>query len=32
MESRKFLQSEMEKFLSGEAFEQAEGYVPPESS
>ena len=28
-ESRKFLQDEMEKFLSGEAFEQAEGYVPP---
>lgn len=28
-ESRKFLQTEMEKFLSGEAFEQAEGYVPP---
>ena len=29
-ESRQFLQSEMEKFLAGEAFEQAEGYVPPE--
>ena len=28
-ESRKFLQQEMEKFLSGEDFEQAEGYVPP---
>jgi Fe-S cluster biosynthesis and repair protein YggX len=28
-DSRKFLQGEMEKFLSGEAFEQAEGYVPP---
>lgn len=27
--SRKFLQQEMEKFFSGEAFEQAEGYVPP---
>lgn len=29
-ESRKFLQDEMEKFLAGEEFEQAEGYVPPE--
>jgi Fe-S cluster biosynthesis and repair protein YggX len=28
-ESRKFLQGEMEKFLAGEDFEQAEGYVPP---
>jgi len=28
-EARKFLQQEMEKFLSGEDFEQAEGYVPP---
>ncbi len=28
-ESRKFLQGEMEKFLAGEEFEQAEGYVPP---
>lgn len=27
--SRKFLQAEMEKFLAGEDFEQAEGYVPP---
>lgn len=27
-ESRKFLAEEREKFLSGEAFEQAEGYVP----
>ncbi|MDA8789568.1 oxidative damage protection protein [Pseudomonadales bacterium] len=27
-ESRAFLQAEMNKFLSGEAFEQAEGYVP----
>lgn len=27
--SRKFLQGEMEKFFSGEDFEQAEGYVPP---
>jgi Fe-S cluster biosynthesis and repair protein YggX len=28
-DSRKFLQVEMDKFLAGEAFEQAEGYVPP---
>jgi Fe-S cluster biosynthesis and repair protein YggX len=28
-EARQFLQQEMDKFLSGEAFEQAEGYVPP---
>ena len=28
-ESRKFLQVEMDKFLAGEDFEQAEGYVPP---
>jgi Fe-S cluster biosynthesis and repair protein YggX len=28
-EARKFLQQQMEKFLSGEDFEQAEGYVPP---
>ena len=28
-DSRKFLQGEMEKFLAGEEFEQAEGYVPP---
>lgn len=28
-EARQFLQQEMEKFLSGEDFEQAEGYVPP---
>ncbi|MGB5326429.1 MAG: oxidative damage protection protein [Pseudomonadales bacterium] len=27
-DARKFLQQEMEKFLSGEDFEQAEGYVP----
>lgn len=27
--ARKFLQQEMEKFLAGEDFEQAEGYVPP---
>lgn len=29
--SRAFLQEQMDKFLSGEAFEQAEGYVPPSS-
>ncbi len=28
-ESRKYLQSEMEKFLAGEDFDKAEGYVPP---
>jgi Fe-S cluster biosynthesis and repair protein YggX len=28
-DSRKFLQTEMDKFLAGEEFEQAEGYVPP---
>ena len=28
-EARKYLQGEMEKFLSGEDFEQAEGYIPP---
>ena len=28
-ESRKYLQQEMEKFLSGEDYDQAEGYVPP---
>ena len=27
--SRKFLQEEMQKFLSGEEYAQAEGYVPP---
>ena len=29
-ESRKFLSEEREKFLSGEDFEQAEGYIPPD--
>ena len=29
-ETRKYLQREMEKFLSGEDYERAEGYVPPE--
>ena len=28
-EARKFLQGELDKFLAGEEFEQAEGYVPP---
>ncbi len=28
-QSRKYLQQEMEKFLSGAEFDQAEGYVPP---
>jgi len=30
-DSRKYLQQEMEKFLSGEEYDQAEGYVPPEA-
>ncbi|MBO3278246.1 putative Fe(2+)-trafficking protein [compost metagenome] len=30
-EDRKFLQAEMDKFLSGEEYAQAEGYVPPSS-
>ncbi|NNL57350.1 MAG: oxidative damage protection protein [Pseudomonadales bacterium] len=29
-QARQFLQAEMEKFLAGEEFEQAEGYVPVE--
>ncbi len=29
-EHRKYLQEEMEKFLSNEDFDQAEGYVPEE--
>ena len=28
-EARKYLQGEMEKFLSGEEYDLAEGYVPP---
>ena len=28
-EDRKFIQQEMDKFLSGEEYAQAEGYVPP---
>lgn len=27
--TRKFLQQEMDKFLAGEAFAKADGYVPP---
>ncbi|MFK7829702.1 MAG: oxidative damage protection protein [Congregibacter sp.] len=30
-QSRKYLQQEMDKFLSGEDHDTAEGYVPPES-
>ena len=29
-DSRKYLQQEMEKFLSGEEYDKADGYVPPE--
>lgn len=29
-ETRKYLMEQMEKFLSGSDFDQAEGYVPPE--
>ncbi|MEQ7919918.1 oxidative damage protection protein [Xanthomonas sp. WHRI 1810A] len=28
-EDRKFLQTEMDKFLSGEEYAKADGYVPP---
>ncbi|MCL7462351.1 oxidative damage protection protein [Pseudomonas sp. NW5] len=28
-EDRRFIQAEMDKFLSGEEYAQAEGYVPP---
>ncbi|MEH6515717.1 MAG: oxidative damage protection protein [Halioglobus sp.] len=28
-ESRKYLQQEMDKFLSGDDYDKAEGYVPP---
>jgi Fe-S cluster biosynthesis and repair protein YggX len=27
--ARKYLQQEMEKFLAGEDYDRAEGYVPP---
>lgn len=30
-EARKYLQQEMDKFLAGEDYDKAEGYVPPES-
>jgi len=30
-ETRRYLQQEMEKFLAGEEYDRAEGYVPPES-
>lgn len=29
-EARKFLQQEMDKFLSGDEYARADGYVPPE--
>jgi Fe-S cluster biosynthesis and repair protein YggX len=28
-DARQYLMDEMDKFLSGEAFDQVEGYVPP---
>ena len=28
-EARKYLQQEMDKFLAGEEYDKAEGYVPP---
>ena len=28
-DNRKYLMGEMEKFLSGEEFDRAEGYIPP---
>lgn len=31
-EARRFLQEEMEKFLAGDDYAQAEGYVPPSES
>jgi len=30
-QTRKYLQEEMQKFLSGEDYDRAEGYVPPEA-
>jgi Fe-S cluster biosynthesis and repair protein YggX len=30
-QTRKYLQQEMDKFLSGGEYDKAEGYVPPES-
>jgi Fe-S cluster biosynthesis and repair protein YggX len=29
--TRKYLQGEMEKFLAGKDYDQAEGYVPPDA-
>jgi Fe-S cluster biosynthesis and repair protein YggX len=29
--ARKYLQEQQEKFLSGEEYDEAEGYVPPEA-
>jgi len=29
-DTRRYLQQEMEKFLAGEEYDRAEGYVPPE--
>ncbi|MDJ0877199.1 MAG: oxidative damage protection protein [Halieaceae bacterium] len=31
-EARKYLTGQMDKFLTGEDFDRAEGYVPPEDS
>ncbi len=30
-QARKYLQEQMEKFFSGEVYDRAEGYVPPET-
>lgn len=30
-ETRKYLQQEMDKYFSGEDYDRAEGYVPPEA-
>ncbi|WP_428242521.1 oxidative damage protection protein [Gynuella sp.] len=30
MQARKYIQQQMQKFLSGEEYDQAEGYVPEE--
>jgi Fe-S cluster biosynthesis and repair protein YggX len=30
-QARRYLQEEMQKFLSGEDYDRAEGYVPPEA-
>ena len=32
MANRKYLAEQMDKFLSGEAYDEAEGYVPPSDS